>query len=162
MKYRIKKLKLIPNGMEQPKIELHFEKLNEIGGLLADIVLKTDRLSSKKLRDTLYELNGGLIEISEISFNNDQLIGITEIRFKHDDKKGLGVEFIAELLLKNSRDNLIFKTPVKYEEAKDKKELMSENMMPLIDEVLIECESFIEAEKNLLQLELKFQIDNVK
>ncbi len=155
MHYRIKKLKVETKGIGEPKIELSFEKLNEANYVLAEVVLKTSRLNSKKLRDALYELNDEVIKISEFSLRDDQLMAVREIRFGKDEKKGLAVQFVCELLLKNSHDNLIFKTPVKYDESKDEKESLSENLRSLVDEVITECDSFIESEQTQLQLEFQ-------
>lgn len=156
MHYRIKKLKVVPTASgDNDKIELSFERLNEADYVLAEVVLKTSRLDSKKLKDALYELNDEVVNISELDLRNDQLISVREIRFGKSDKKGMGVQFICELLLNNSHDNLEFKTPVKYDESKDEKESLSDNLRSLIDEVIRECDAFIESEHAQLQLEFQ-------
>jgi hypothetical protein len=162
MKYRIKKIKMISQGFENPKIELSFEKLDIQGfNKISDMTIKTSYFDSKKLRETFYDLRDEFFEIAEIQLldSDTQLCGIKELRFKHDDDKGLGIEMIAEITLKGSHDNLILQTPLKWETVKNQKERMRTNLRLLLDEVISEAEVFIDM--NERQYELKFGEQNV-
>lgn len=143
MNYRIKKVK------RGDGIELSYEKLNKnFDTAIAEISLKTSRISASNLINSLHALKEELLKMAEVKVEDEQILSVTQVNFKYSSDKGLGAQMTAELFLKDSNENLVIKSPVKWEDSKEVKERMSHNLLTLLNEVRYEACEFIDREKD--------------
>jgi hypothetical protein len=164
MNYRIKKVKRNDISFSESKMEITFDKLVPNTNIVqSEMVLKTSRAEAKNLINSLFELAEEFLLIAELNLEENQLIAVKQVDFKYHPDKGLGAQMTAELYLKGSNENLILKTPIKWEDGKAntdeaKKDLMSANLLSLLKEVQYETCTFIDYEKDN-QIEM-FQENN--
>ncbi len=144
MNYRIKKVK------RGEGIEITFDKLiPETQSVHAEMMLKTSRAEATKLINSMHDLKDEFLRIAEIEIADENILSVTQVNFKDSIEKGLGVQMTSELFLKFSPDNLVLKSPVKWEDSKNEKERMSANLLELLNEVRYEACAFIDNEKDM-------------
>lgn len=135
--------------------QVNFEKIHpETNDLvLAELQLKTARIESNGLKEAMFDLREEFKKLCEITISPDNILTVKEVNLKHDSDKGIGCQMIAELYLKNTKDNAQIKTPFVWEDSNDPQERMSPNLVALINEVTLEAKEFIEKEHDS-QLEM--------
>jgi len=152
--YKIKKVKLV----DENKIEISFYKLNPKlpdSEPIAEFTMKSSRLSSRGLQDSVTELLNDFRKLCELdkvdAINN--FVGITEIRFSYDDEeKGLGIQIVGYMNLYTHIDALEIKTPKLWENPANELEQIPGNLFNLLVNVQLECYEYIEQEKKQFEL----------
>ena len=148
---RIKKLRA-----DEKKIVLSYEK-ESVPGQLDDYSVTFHDKAVPSFYKSLDNLKGDVVSLCEFRKELEERIKVTGVTFSYDGETDImGATIVAQVKLKNSTSPLNVATPHKVSELKDgkgnKKALLTEGCVTLLEKVKEECVSYIDGKREQTNL----------